>query len=352
MTAGNGQFDQSKPDGFQHYLGGLARYPAASPIRRRTVRLPTALTLILGIPWFALSIIVVSTLAALVSSNNTIALATTGLFVMSGAAVFFGRTEYFIARVMFRYRQPTMAEQHRLDQVWGAVTQRAGVRSNDYRLWVQDTDELNAFAAAGHIVAVTRAALSLPPPRLAAVLAHELGHHLAGHSWAALLTYWYSLPGRLVARVLYRVTHFVFAIFAGFTVGAAGGAVAGRAGGAAAGCVIAPLVRLFPFLLLALTTWFFYSIHPALVLLWATPFVVAGINRHQEKSADRTAADLGYGLPLLEILYGWLHAGHDDARQREGLRANLFASHPSCAARIQALEKHLYGPNRTGGGGR
>ncbi|WP_067452914.1 M48 family metalloprotease [Nocardia alba] len=313
----------------------------SAPRRRRGIHLSTAGTLVVGLPGFALSLIVVGMAFSAIFQGSVAVWVALAVFVGSGAVVFFRPTEFAIARVFFRFRRPTIPEQERLDHAWSLVTQSAGVRADTYRLWVEDSNDLNASAAAGHIVAVTRGALILPPHQLEALLAHELGHHLGGHSWATLLTYWYALPGRLLVRVLHWSTQLVFALAAGLTLGAAGGAMGGRAGSEAAGCLIGPIVRLFPLLWLALITLFFYSIHPLLVLLWTVPFVLAWFGRHQEKDADRVAAQLGYGPALLEILYGWLDAGHDDARRRNGLRANIFASHPSCASRIHALEKRL-----------
>ncbi|MFF4735893.1 M48 family metalloprotease [Streptomyces sp. NPDC001262] len=64
--------------------------------------------------------------------------------------------------------------------------------------------ELNATAAAGHIVAVTRPATDRSPnSQLAAILAHELGHHVGGHPWAAMLADWYALPARTVGRWIF-----------------------------------------------------------------------------------------------------------------------------------------------------
>ncbi|MFC9434454.1 M48 family metalloprotease [Nocardia sp. NPDC057030] len=280
-----------------------------------------------------LSLIVVGMVPTLLAAGNPAIWTVLTVFVVSGAAVFFGPTEYVIARALFHYRLPTVAEAQRLDHAWNLVTHSAGVRADKYRLWVEDSKDLNASAAAGHIVAVTRGALTLPAHQLEALLAHELGHHVGGHSWATLLTYWYSLPGRVFVVVMHWTTRMVFALFAGFTLGAAGGE--------ATGCLVGPLVRLFPFLWLALVTLFFYSIHPLLVLLWLVPFALAWFSRYQEIDADRVAGQLGYGPALLEVLYRWLHAGHDDVRRRNGLRANMFASHPSCAARIRALERYL-----------
>ena len=251
------------------------------PVRRR-IHLSTVVTLVLSVPWFVCSLFVVGTAAHLAASNNpAVVWAAPLVFVASGAAAFFMPTEYVIARWMFRLRRPTVAEQHRLDQAWGAVAAAAGIRPEQYQLWVHDTSELNAFATAGHIVAVTRMALDrLAPPHLAAVLAHELGHHVGGHSWASLLAQWYSLPGRVAAQVLFRVTGFAF--------------------GFVSGCVLGPLVRLFPLLFLAGVTWVLYSIHPALVLVWVIPIVLAWFGRYGEKYADRMAAELGYG-PQLEV---------------------------------------------------
>lgn len=346
MADGDEQYEQAKAAVYQHYSDDRSLSAVSSPRLRRGIHLSTAGALVMALPGFALSLIVVGMVAALAFSRSAAVWTALIVFVVSGTAVFFGPTEYLIARVFLRYRQPTISERPRLDHAWGLVTDSAGVRADRYRLWVEDSNDLNASAAAGHIVAVTRGAFALPPHQFEALLAHELGHHLGGHSWATLVTYWYSLPGRLLVRVLYWSTQLAFALAAGLTLGVAGNAMGGRTGSSAAGCLIGPIVRLFPLLWLALITAFFYSIHPLLVLLWAVPFILAWFSRYQEKDADRVAAQLGYGPALLEVLYNWLHAGHDDTRQRNGLRANMFASHPSCSSRIRALEKQLSSRHR------
>jgi STE24 endopeptidase len=307
-------------------------------------------TLLLGIPWLLFSLLVVTVAVSMPYPNNGTAVWTAlGIFLGSGLLVFFRPTEDVIARVMFRLRKPTMHDGRALHAVWGNVADAAGVQPEKYRLWVQDSQGLNAFATSGHIVAVTRAALDMPPNHLAAVLAHELGHHFGGHPWATLLTYWYAIPGRLVAKAWFWISFRLFAIVAGIGLSAAGGAIGGRAGTQAAGCLIGPIVRLFPIMWMMFLAWLFYSIHPALLLLFAIPFVLAWFSRYGEKYADRVAADLGYGQPLIEVLYGWMNAGHDSARKQQGWRASLYSSHPSCASRIQALEKRLYSRTQTGG---
>lgn len=103
----------------------------------------------------------------------------TALWLASGALAFHRPTEDLLARYLLGLRRPMPPEAARLEPVWREVTAVAGVDGAVYQLWVEESDDLNAYAAAGHIVGVTRFALEqLPSGQLAAVLAHELGHHM------------------------------------------------------------------------------------------------------------------------------------------------------------------------------
>lgn len=105
------------------------------------------------------------------------------VWLASGALLFHRPTEDLLARHLLRLHRPMPDEYARLAPVWREVTARAGVDGRTYELWVEDSDHLNAYAAAYHIVGVTRFALDhLPSSQLAAVLAHELGHHTGGTS--------------------------------------------------------------------------------------------------------------------------------------------------------------------------
>ena len=128
-------------------------------------------------------------------------------WILSGALVFHRPTESALARPLLHLRYPTPQERAKLEPVWREVTARAGVEGRNYELWVEDSDGLNAVAAAGHIVGVTRFAMNeLPNGELAAVMAHELGHHVGGHALvgAARLLVRAARPYRLAlpARVL------------------------------------------------------------------------------------------------------------------------------------------------------
>ncbi|MFI0407799.1 M48 family metalloprotease [Actinomadura sp. 3N508] len=101
----------------------------------------------------------------------------------------------------YGYREPAAEEQGRLEQPWRDVQRRAGVDA--YRLVVIESDGLNACTPFGRTVAVaSHAARSLPPVRLEAVLAHELGHALGLRAGAAFVRAQVAVPSRALAWVL------------------------------------------------------------------------------------------------------------------------------------------------------
>ncbi|WP_161968583.1 M48 family metalloprotease [Streptomyces orinoci] len=205
-------------------------------------------------------------------------------WLLSGPLIFHRSVEAAIAQRLLGMRQPTPQEAARLWTVWEQVTRRAGVNQGTYVLWVQERAELNATAAAGHIVAVTRHAMDrLPNSQLAAVLAHELGHHVGGHTWAAMLADWYALPARTVGRW----------IFAGLT-----GLLKSRnvVGVSCGGCL-----SLF-------ILWFLYVYTFEASMWWlvlpvmAAPLFITWLHRRAEHRADDYAAGLGFGTQLMSVL--------------------------------------------------
>ncbi|MFB4308755.1 M48 family metalloprotease [Actinomadura sp. GTD37] len=102
---------------------------------------------------------------------------------------------------VYGYREPGGSERVQLEQSWRDVQRRAGV--GGYRLVVVESDELNACVPSGRTVAVTSAsARSLPPGRLEAVLAHELGHLLGWRAVTAFVHAQVTLPSRALLRTL------------------------------------------------------------------------------------------------------------------------------------------------------
>ncbi|MFE6031275.1 M48 family metalloprotease [Streptomyces niveus] len=215
---------------------------------------------------------------------------------------------------------PTDGELARLTPLWHEVTARAGVDASVYTLWVEESSDINAEATGGHIVSVTSHAVDrLPDGQLAAVLAHELGHHVGGHAWSALMAYWYSLPGRLVwhllrvviarARDRSRITAEVIILTLG------------------AGAVFTVVIT-----------------NGLILLLVAAPFLISAVGRNAELRADRYASGLGLASQLTALLSGPLATDRtESAADRTGsssLLARLLASHPDSRARLHALRRH------------
>ncbi|MFC4032989.1 M48 family metalloprotease [Streptomyces polygonati] len=290
--------------------------------------------LLLHVPGFLISLILVTGVAyALLSSAGWLLVV---VWIGSGALVFHPPAEGVFARRLLKLRYPTPAERARLEPVWHEVTARAGVEGRKYELWVEDSDELNALAAAGHIVGVTRFSLeTLPSGQLAAVLAHELGHHTGGHAWSSLLGYWYGLPGRLAWAAVRAVARFAL------TLGA-------RVSGCAALIVLGVLASL------VLTFASRYGL--ILLLVLAAPYLLAAVGRRTELRADQHAAALGFAPMLVEVL-GTMHTqelaaraataramspyGPPAAAPEPALLTRLLVSHPDYHTRLHYLRPYL-----------
>ncbi|MEU5979090.1 M48 family metalloprotease [Streptomyces sp. NPDC047315] len=238
--------------------------------------------LLVAVPTGLVSLIVVTFVCALVAPAFGVVGAVAWL--LSGPLIFNRRVEDAIARRLLGMRRPTPSEARRLDVVWEQVTRRAGVDRETYELWVQERPELNATAAAGHIVAVTRQAMEqLPNSRLAAVLAHELGHHVGGHTWASMLADWYALPARTAGRAVLATMTVLFR--AKNCIGVASG-----------GCLALTLVQFLLLFSFMEGTW-------VLVLLVAAgPLLIAWLHRRAEFRADAYAVGLGFGAELEDVL--------------------------------------------------
>ncbi|WP_323369101.1 M48 family metalloprotease [Streptomyces alkaliterrae] len=291
--------------------------------------------LLLYVPNFLCSLLVVGLIAALFGGFGLVLLV---LWLLSGLLVFHRPTEGIIARRLLKLRRPTPEEHARLEPVWREVTIRAGVEGRNYELWVEDNDhDLNAVAAAGHIVGVTRFALSrLPSAQLAAVLAHELGHHVGGHAWSSLLGYWYALPGktawrvlRLIAAGMFKLPSFLACLGVVF--------------------VLVPLA----FLAFA-TVSSFYGL-PLLVLV--VPYLLAAVGRRSELRADEQAAALGFAPMLAEVLRHMRATEQHDkavAQQQAAARGmrlpepgpmeSLLSTHPEYEERLHRLQPYLVPP--------
>ncbi|WKD33143.1 M48 family metalloprotease [Streptomyces xanthophaeus] len=300
---------------YRHVPGTRITYRA----RQRAVDLTAWLRLALHLPGFLLGLALVGGTALVVEALIGVpAWIPVVLWSGSGVLVFHRPTEERIARHLLRLHRPLPHELAVLAPVWSEVTARAGVDGRRYQLWIEDSDDINARAAAGHIVGVTRHALEqLPRSQLAAVLAHELGHHTGGHAWAGLLGQWYGLPARIAWRVLEHLR-----------------VRAARA--------LSPM----PALVLVVAAG--YVTHPTLaatyglpLLLLALPWLAAAVGRRAELRADAHAAGLGFA-PMLAALLGRLLAEEEgDSPHGPRLLDRLLSSHPDHRTRLHHLQRYL-----------
>jgi Zn-dependent protease with chaperone function len=216
-----------------------------------------------------------------------------GVWTVSAAVAFLRPVERWLARVLFGAREPTPEERARLEPVWQRVCGLAQEELGDYELRIEDRGELNATAGGARIVAVTTFALSLPDDELAAVLAHELGHHLDEHPIAALLGWWFALPAIVFDAILRGFGWFAWLLALG------------------------RLLLLVPLVLARLAS--------------------AALNRSAEYAADRHAARLGFGPALIGVFERMLAAGHDEAGAADPGPARSWATHPPLRDRIARL---------------
>ncbi|TDD23620.1 hypothetical protein E1218_17690 [Kribbella turkmenica] len=279
-----------------------------------------ATTLLVAVPWFFWSLVIVLWISNVFGSWNWILV---GLWIVSGAVTFFHPVEDLIARYLYRLRRPTAVEEQRLGQAWPQVIHRAGIDSGRFSLWIQESDDVNATPTPGHTVAVTRWALyTLPATHLEAALAHEVSHHMGGRAWLSLLNFWYSIPARCAlfgVRALVQLMKKVPAV----------------------GCaVVGFLILAYSGILFAVLT---FGDGYVTALLFVTPFIappiLAWLNRWQVKQADRRAAVMGYGATLIQVLYGWQMQNQQMFGRETSRRAQLISSTPSLVERIQTIER-------------
>ncbi|MFF2367052.1 M48 family metalloprotease [Streptomyces sp. NPDC058122] len=254
-------------------------------------------------------------------------------WVASGALVFHRPTELRFARHVLKLRTPLAEERARLEPIWREVTARAGIEANTYELMVENSDDLNAVAVAGHVVGVTTYSLNrIPSSNLAAVLAHELGHHTGGHAWAGLLGYWYSLPGRLAWAFTRGMARIALAVAGVFSAAATGLLILFMGMFVVAGFLVA---------------W--YITIPLVV----APYLLAWAGRLGELRADQQSAALGFAPEMAEVLHHF-QAEEDAAKaaavsqgkklhEPSGL-ARLLSTHPDNHTRLRALEPYLQLP--------
>ncbi len=320
-----------------------SRGPVA-PSRRGVSGTLVGMLAIVALTWL-LSLVVVGPLALgaglALAHNGTTALALGIVCWTASAGLLLLRpVEARFARLLFRVRRPSAEELERLRPTWRQACRRAGAEPDGFTLRIEDSELVNAFALGAHFVAVTRRALELPDEFLEAVLAHELGHHRDLHPLAATLGWWYLLPFSLLSLALRRVraaTAATSRVFSGLgrrTGQISGGRpMEGPLGLVGVLVVLGALVAVGAVLVVLLcAVWL-----PLWLMTRLSRVLSAALSRAAEYAADRRATELGYGADLIRVLERF-ELDEQRAPRRSGVAARL-ASHPSCRARIQAVQR-------------
>ncbi len=299
---------------------------------------------IVALTWL-LSLVVVAPLSyglglLLVHDGRTPLVTGVLCWTASAGLVLLRPVESRFARLLFKLRRPTGQELERLRPVWRRTCSRAGVDPSGYTLRVEDSRLVNAFALGAHFVAVTRRALDLPDELLEAVLAHELGHHRDLHPLAATLGWWYLMPFSLLSIVLRRVRGATRATSRGFSalrhrIGQTSGGrpLEGPLGLVGVLVILGALVLVGALLLVLLCALWL----PLWLVTSGSRLLSAALSRSSEYAADRHATGLGYGTGLIRVLE--LFELDEQRGQRRGGLAARLASHPTCRARIQAVQR-------------
>ncbi|CAM4459390.1 M48 family metalloprotease [Nocardia ninae] len=296
-----------------------ATAPAARPRY-----LAIIVTLLLALPTVLLSVAIILILGAWV--GIWLMVTAVVVWVLFGVSLFdaawFTPNRAKFAK-MFGFRRPIPPEDELLAAAWGHVTSAPGVDGWPYSLWVEQSDDPNAFAAPSRIVAVTSSALAeLDSGELEAVLAHELGHHLNVDPRVRLVDMWIALPGRVlwaVCRRLGRITRILgpLAPFVRFV--------------AAVGLLPVVAVVLTPVVGFGAALLF-------VVLLIVEPLTRSAQCHRDEYAADRAAVDLGYGRELASGLRSW---ESETLPRLVALGDRLYSTHPPLASRIRKITARL-----------
>lgn len=217
-------------------------------------------------------------------------------------------------------RQPTDIERAHLEPAWQVVEQQVGIRSGRFVLSVADVDDINAFACGGHMLVVSSFAIEhLTEDELTGVLAHELSHHLGGHTIALTIAQWMSMPILGLARL-------------GIQLRDVGMSIAKR------------LEDEYP--TFKLIGWIFNIVLTSLSRLLLIGFLLSQslgeiVGQSAEFQADRRAFAMGFGRELRYALARVVH--RTPANEPTRMLSRVLLSHPPAIDRVARLDAMLNG---------
>ena len=214
----------------------------------------------------------------------------------------------WLFRVSEGCKECTAEQYAALQPHFGEVCLRAGQDPSQYRLYINPSDNFNAYAIGSGTVAVTAGLLATAnAEELKGVLAHELGHLTLGHTLWTRITYTSGQVGRFIIG-LYVLVIRICSFFA-----------------------FIPLLGLF----LAVMIWLFVILLKLFQWIVQVPFALGLFfgSRRDEYAADGFAAQLGYGYGLQSFLNRLVAP----AEKSLGFFASLHSTHPEAAKRVRRL---------------
>jgi Zn-dependent protease with chaperone function len=245
-------------------------------------------------------------------------------FFFSSMAMLFGVVLFSrpVQRIVFARmlgaRQPTPHELLALQPAWNVVSQANHFLPNRFVLAIVDSNETNAFACGGHLLVVSSYAIEhLRQDQLTGVLAHELSHHMGGHTVALTISQWMSLPVVGLARLGIWIRNSAQRATSKFTEQY----VAAR------------------FFVQALTTLLTAISYLLLSGFKAAQVLNSKVGRASEYRADARAAQMGFGHELVSALR---NVDKHEVQKGMRLRPTLSTStHPPAGTRVAKLEALL-----------
>lgn len=236
-------------------------------------------------------------------------LAAAGFAALSSVLMAIPAVDRRVGRWIAPTRKPTPEERARLSPLLDRAAAPSGMDPGDFELLIEDEEGVNAAAGGGRLLYVTRGALRLPDDELAAVLAHELGHHRDLMPVVTALIWWARLP-TLPLRWL------------------------GRALRAGVGRLGARLPRPLHLLVLPAQLLVVLVQLNLLWLVYLADVISAWLGRLSEFRADGHAARWGFAAPLVAVLaHAAAHAGPRTRLER------LLDEHPPAADRVERLSR-------------
>jgi Zn-dependent protease with chaperone function len=238
--------------------------------------------------------------------------------MLFGVVLFSRPVQRIVFARMLGARQPTPHELLALQPAWNVVSQANHFLPNRFVLAVVDSNETNAFACGGHLLVVSSYAVEhLRQDQLTGVLAHELSHHMGGHTVALTISQWMSLPVVGLARLGIWIRNSAQRATSKFTEQY----VAAR------------------FFVQALTTLLTAISYLLLSGFKAAQVLNSKVGRASEYRADARAAQMGFGHELVSALR---NVDRHEVQKGMRLRPTLSTStHPPAGTRVAKLEALL-----------